>query len=348
MRGSKELLLATRPFAREVRWLSWWHFLSTLVLFVALIAFGTTEHDWYVRLPVSVLAGLVLVRMFVLYHDQQHGTILRGSTVANFLMSLFGMAILNPPSVWKRSHDHHHHNNSKSFGLNTGSYPLITTADFQASTRWERFRYLATRHPLTIAAGYLTLFLIGMCVAPLWTNPRRHWDAALSIVLHSGFLFGASTGGMDDLCLAMLIPCTVGSAFGGYLFFAQHNFPGVQLRTGAGWDYSFAALHSSSHIRMGHLMRWFTGNIGYHHVHHMNAHIPFYRLPEAMKAIVEFQSPLTTSLHPRDIVSCLRLKLWDLDRAQLVPVPSQVTPSVPMTIRPARQSQGEAPRSAAA
>src|SRR5262245_17595709 len=104
MRGAKELLLATRPFAREVRWRSWWHLWSTLALFVSLVAFGMTELPIIVRLPASIAAGLVLVRMFVLYHDQQHGSILRGSSLANFVMSLFGLAILNPPSVWKRSH----------------------------------------------------------------------------------------------------------------------------------------------------------------------------------------------------------------------------------------------------
>src|SRR5262245_54178610 len=102
MRGAKELLVATRPFAREERWRSWWHLGSTLFVLLALVAFGAADVAWWMRLPGSVLAGLVLVRMFVLYHDQQHGAILRGSRAANFVMTLFGLAILNPPSVWKR------------------------------------------------------------------------------------------------------------------------------------------------------------------------------------------------------------------------------------------------------
>ena len=89
--------------------------------------------------------------------------------------------------------------------------------------------------------------------------------------------------------------------------------------TGREWDYIFAALHSSSYIRMSRLMCWFTGNIGYHHVHHLNSKIPFYRLPEAMAAIKELQAPVTTSLRPRDIFACLRLKLWDPVTEQHVP-----------------------------
>ena len=321
MRGGKELVLATRPFAREVRWQSWWHLWSTLAVFVGLVAFGMTELPWYERLPVSIIAGLVLVRMFVLYHDQQHGSILRGSGLANFVMSLFGLVILNPPSVWKRSHDHHHHNNSKTFGLNAGSYPLLTTDLYRDSSRWERFKYLASRHPLTIACGYVTVFLVGMCIAPLFVNPRRHIDAAVSILLHAAIIAAVAFDGFDALFLAILLPCAIGSGVGSYLFFAQHNFPGARLSTGKEWDYTFAALHSSSYIRMGMLMRWFTGNIGFHHIHHINAHIPFYRLPEVMQSVEELQTPTTTSLRPRDIIACLRLKLWDSARGELVPVP---------------------------
>jgi omega-6 fatty acid desaturase (delta-12 desaturase) len=116
----------------------------------------------------------------------------------------------------------------------------------------------------------------------------------------------------------------LGSAIGAYLFFAQHNFPGVRLQTGRGWSYVDSALHSSSYIVMGPLMRWFTGNIGYHHVHHHNAKIPFYRLPEAMAALEELQSPVQTTLGMGDILACLRLKLWDTETRQLVYWPGKV------------------------
>jgi hypothetical protein len=102
------------------------------------------------------------------------------------------------------------------------------------------------------------------------------------------------------------------------LFYAQHNFPGARFPNRAGWDYVAAALDSSSYLRMNPVMHWLTGNIGYHHVHHLNARIPFYRLPEAMAGIEELQSPGTTSLHPCDIYRCLRLKLWDPERERLV------------------------------
>jgi omega-6 fatty acid desaturase (delta-12 desaturase) len=310
-RDATQLALALRPFARERRWLSWWHLGSTLAVLGGLQVVLCSTLPWLVRLPFSVIAGLTIVRLFVLYHDQQHRAILKGSKLGELIMRAFGLATLNPPSVWNRSHDHHHGNNSKSFGANVGSYPLVTVEAYEKASFGQRFRYAAARHPLTIVCGYVTIFFFGMCVMPLVANPRRHLDAALSIACHAGILLWLASCKIDDLFLAGIIPCAISSAVGAYLFFAQHNFPGARLRPGQEWDYVFAALHSSSYIRMGRLMRWFTGNIGYHHVHHLNPKIPFYRLPEAMFAVQELQAPTTTSLRPRDIIACLRLKLWD-------------------------------------
>jgi omega-6 fatty acid desaturase (delta-12 desaturase) len=253
-----------------------------------------------------------------LFHDFQHGAILHGSPIARVIMLFYGLATLNPPSVWNRSHGHHHQNNAKGFDSNIGSFPVMTTDDYAAASRSERFWYAASRHPLTMATGYLTVFLYGMCARPILLCPKRHLDAGFAILLHGGIGIALAVSEFDNLLLAMIVPMCIASALGAYLFYAQHNFPAVKLRTRAEWTYVQAALSSSSFIRMNWLMHWFTGNIGYHHVHHLNARIPFYRLPEAMALIPELQSPGTTSLLPRDMAACLRLKLWDPKQDRLV------------------------------
>jgi omega-6 fatty acid desaturase (delta-12 desaturase) len=321
MRTSKETLLATKPFAHERRWLSWWHLWSTLGVLVALLWIDCTDLWWGYRVPFSLLAGLTMIRVFVLCHDHQHGSFLRGSRIARGVLHVCSLALLNPPSVWKRSHDHHHVNNSKGVGRNVGSFPLMTANDYASASRMERLRYVASRHPLTIVCGYVSIFFLGMCVCPLIANPRRHFDAALSILSHGLLLVWLASCGADKLWLAGILPCCVGSGVGAYLFYAQHNFPGARIRTGRDWNHVAAALEASSFMRMGQAMRWFTGNIGYHHIHHLNAQIPFYRLPEAMESIEELQSPITTSLHPRDMLACLRLKLWNSDIQQFVSWP---------------------------
>lgn len=323
MRSSRQLLLSTLPFARESRAQSWWHLGTTLVVLAALSCLTLWDGPWYFRLPASFLMGLTLVRFFVLYHDHQHGNILIKSRLANLVMSGFGLLFLNPPSVWKRSHNHHHMHNCRAPGINVGSFPLMTLEDYREASSGDRWKYALQRHPLTIALGYLTVFFLGMCVVPLVASPRRHLDALFSIICHSSLLMWVGLDGWDDVWLVVVIPSAIGSALGAYLFYAQHNFPAARLRMGPEWSMVSAALNSSSYMRMNPVLRWFTGNIGYHHVHHLNAHIPFYRLPEAMAAIEELQSPGTTSLRFNDVRACLQLKLWDAVQDKLVPFPDQ-------------------------
>ncbi|MEM7204710.1 MAG: fatty acid desaturase [Planctomycetota bacterium] len=301
----------SRKFAAEIRWLSWWHLLSTLAILTGLVAGMCVAEAWWIRLPLSLVTGLVVVRMFILYHDFLHGAILRRSHLARWLLCSYGLLVLNPPSIWKRSHDHHHRNVGKAFGASIGSYPLMTTEAYAASTRAERWGYAASRHPVTVACGYATVFLYGMCLRSLLANPRKHVDSAVALALHATVLIGLAMVSPALMAFVVLLPMTVAGALGAYLFYAQHNFPGVVVLPRSEWTYCAAALRTSGFIRMGRLARWFTGNIGFHHVHHVNAAIPFYRLPEAMREIVALQAPGMTSLRLADIRRCFGLKLWD-------------------------------------
>lgn len=318
VRTPKELLLASKEFAIENRGVSWWCLLSTIALFIGLHVIMFLPIPFAIRLVASVVTGLTHVRLFILYHDFQHGTILRNSKIASAIMYSYGLIALNPQSIWKRSHDYHHRNNSKALGASIGSYPLMSTEAYAEAPFFQKMLYRMTRHPLTIGCGYVTIFLIGMCLRPFLFRPKEHFDAGLSMVVH--FALAALLIVIDPwlFVIVMLIPNTIASMLGSYLFYAQHNFPSVRIRERADWNYVDAALNSSSYMKMGKIMQWFTGNIGYHHVHHLNARIPFYRLPEAMEKLEELQSPGTTSLHPRDVVNCFRLKLWDREKGQLV------------------------------
>lgn len=322
MRSGVELVKAANEFAQEQRGRSWLNLLSTLAALAALYAGLAFAPHWLFCVPLSLVAGLTLVRMFIIYHDYQHGTILKGSPAAAAVMWSFGLLMLTPPSIWNRSHNHHHKHNAKMLGADIGSYPMMTTAAYAKASRAERFKYGLARHPLTILCGYLTVFLFGMCIRPFFADPKDHWDCALAVLLHVALLVLLALFAPTLLLWGLLVPMFVGSAMGAYLFYAQHNFPAVKLLSREQWSHAAAALHSSSYMPMSPLMRWFTGNIGYHHVHHLNARIPFYRLPEAMAALEELQSPGMTSLAPADIRQCLRLKLWSPEEGRMVGYPA--------------------------
>jgi len=328
----RDLVRSTKQFAEESAWRSWWHFWSTLGVLASLVTVVCIAEPWYVRLSASFLFGLVNVRMFILYHDYEHGTLLGNSRFAGWVLKGYGLAALNPSSIWRRSHDHHHRNNAKIFGASIGSYPVMTVEAYRNAKRSERLAYAISRNPATIALGYLTIFLWGMCLRSLLTNPRLHFDSAVALVLHFGLLIWALLVSPSLAILLIVLPTGVAAALGAYLFYAQHNFPGVRLRPRNDWTYVFAALHSSSFIHMGPILRWLTGDIGYHHVHHLNARIPFYRLAEAMAGIKGLQSPVTTSLSVADIWRCFRLKLWDDETDRMVPFsaafqPTRATPA---------------------
>jgi acyl-lipid omega-6 desaturase (Delta-12 desaturase) len=308
----RELILATKPFAKEIVWKSWFYSLSTLTILFALFSGIYFLDNIFLRIACSLAAGLTMVRMFVIYHDHQHHTILHRSLPANILFTLYGIFILAPTSIWKRSHDYHHNHNCKLFSASIGSYPVMTKQRFLQCSKAEQRGYLAIRHPLTILFGYVTMFIFGMCVRSFVSAPKRHWDSLIALIVHFSIsvLVFVYLGWLTWL-LAAVVPFMLAFMIGSYLFYAQHNFPGVTFREKDEWCYEEAAMSSSSYMVMNPFWKWVTANIGYHHIHHINSRIPFYRLPEVMAKIPQLQEAKTTTLNPLDIVACFRLKVWD-------------------------------------
>ena len=315
----KQLILATKAYAADNKAKSWFALLSTLSLLAG--SFVCTIFIPYIigKVIFSVLSGLLMVRLFIIYHDFQHHAILHRSVPANWLMTLYGIFVLAPPSIWKRSHDYHHAHNSKLFSASIGSYPIATKQKFLSMTPGERRVYLAIRHPLTILMGYFTMFIFGMCINSFTTAPRKHIDSLIALIVHAALAVILFTAlGWQGWLFTLFIPFFIASAMGAYLFYAQHNFPTTTFSCKEDWKYEIAALESSSYMVMNPVMEWFTGNIGYHHIHHLNSRIPFYRLPETMKAIPELQTVKTTSLKIKDIIACFRLKVWDPELNRMV------------------------------
>ncbi len=319
MRTGPDLIAATKPFAHDSSGRSWWCVLSTSFLLAAAFAGAIAPIPLWARIASSIFQGLLILRLFVIYHDQQHHAILPKSRAAEWFMRVFGIYALSASSIWRSSHNHHHNHNSKLKGSHIGSFPIMTKAQYQSSSKGKRFGYLFIRHPLTILFGYVFMFLYGMCLNPFFNNPRKHADCIAALICH--VLIGIALVyycGWSGLILGQTVPHFIGYSIGSYLFYAQHNFPGVSFNEKSGWTYEKAALESSSYMKMSPIMAWFSANIGYHHVHHLNARIPFYRLPEAERALPEFQNAKITTLKPLDIFRCLRLKVWDVESQRMI------------------------------
>ncbi len=319
MRQGPELVRASNEFTEENKALTWRLFLTTLAVQIGLWV-GIVMAPWFVaKLALSVLAGLVGVRLFIFYHDHQHGALFRKSKLGNVFMTMVGWYTIAVPSVWKETHDFHHRNNAKMTGSSIGSYPTVNLKMYGAITEKQRKQLKAVRHPITIVLGLFTTFMTGFAVHAFQRNRKKHWAAPVSLItwwaIQAGLVwaFGWTTG-----LLLWMFPTALHSAAGSYLFYAQHNYPEAQLRDRRKWKYDHAALQCSSFFEMSPLMHWFTGNIGYHHVHHLNHRIPFYRLPEAMEKMPELQNPGRTSWALKDIRACLNCSVWDESEGRLI------------------------------
>lgn len=318
------LVAVTRPYATENRLRSWFHVVETFSALGALIGAAALLPWWPARLAASLVAGLVVVRAFILAHDFHHAAILRKSRLADAIFFVYGLLVLTPPRIWRDSHNYHHANTAKIVGAQIGSFPVMTVEMWRRAPKNKRIAYAVARHPLTIATGYVTIFLLGMCLGSFLKKPKQYWDSGLAVVLHLAIV-GTVTWffGFQMTLFTVIVPLMVACAAGSYLFYAQHNFPGIDIQPRHTWSFQRAALESSSYMRTGRVMGWFTGDIGLHHVHHLNATIPFYRLHETMQAIPDLQVKPQTSLSPSNILACLRLKLWDPTTHQMVPYPEE-------------------------
>jgi omega-6 fatty acid desaturase (delta-12 desaturase) len=322
MTEGNALVAETRRFAIEDRGRTLWHVASTFAVLAAAAAVAARAPWWPVRLAASVVEGLTIVRAFILAHDFQHGAILRKSLLGTVIFSVYGVLVLTPPRAWRQTHNYHHAHTAKIVGAQIGSFPVLTVEMWKRTPRGKRIAYAFARHPLNILFGYVTIFFLGMCVSSFLRNPKENWDSAVAAVLHVALVAGLTLlFGPQVAVLTLVLPLAIACAVGSYLFYAQHNFPAINIQPRQTWAFSKAALESSSYMKVGPIMSWFTGEIALHHVHHLNAAIPFYRLREAMAAIPELQVEPQTSLSLRDVAACLRLKLWDPTAQRMVPFP---------------------------
>lgn len=319
MLTGKQLILATKPFAKEIRWKSWYYTISSLLLLIGALL-GSVNFPFLAgKILCSIFSAMMLARFFIIFHDFQHHTILYKSFFANIIFTVFGVYMLSPPSIWKRSHDFHHNHNAKLYSASIGSYPVMTKQKFLEASKAERFYYLSVRSPINMFFAYFTTFMYGMCIQSFLSSPRRHWDSLVVLIVHytiAAFLFVHF--GWLTWFLTFFLPFFLSHMLGAYLFYAQHNFPGVTFSKNEEWNYAGAALYSSSYMKLNPIMQWVTANIGYHHIHHLNSRIPFYRLPEAMANIKELQAPVITTLKFSDIRKCLHLKVWDTDKNRMI------------------------------
>jgi omega-6 fatty acid desaturase (delta-12 desaturase) len=315
----RDVIAATRPFASEQRGKSWWAFWTTFTILIGLLTIAAISPWWPMQVAFSLMGSLVMVRGFILFHDYKHGAILRGSRFAKYVLHIYGMIFLSGPSYWRETHNYHHANVSTIEGSSVGSIPIMTARMWREAKPMQRFHYRIARSPLTLLFAYITVFLISNSTEAFIRNPRKNWGAGASVLVHAGLIAGLwLLGGFWTAFYCFLLPYPIAACLGAYLFYVQHNFRGMQILPADKWSIYEASMKSTSFLKTNRVLDWCFGSIGYHHVHHINAAIPFYRLREAMEAIPALQNVTVTTLKPRDVWDSLRQKIWDEDQNKML------------------------------
>ncbi|MEA2273981.1 MAG: hypothetical protein QOI98_2689 [Solirubrobacteraceae bacterium] len=283
--------------------------------------------SYLLALAVIVLAAGFLLRTYILFHDCTHGNFLPSKRANAWLGAVLGILVYTPFASWRHNHQVHHATAGDLDRRGVGDVTTLTAAEFRALTPKGRFLYRLFRNPLVMfGIGPIWAMIVQPRLVSRTARPRiRHSVMATNVAL------AVAVGGMcwligwkEFLFIQGLIALLAGAA-GIWLFYVQHQFEDTYWQSADDWSYADAALRGSSYLKLPKILQFFTGNIGLHHVHHLNARIPNYNLQRAHDENPMFHNVPTLSLW--DGLRAVRLKLWDEDRGRLVTFAEARTPA---------------------
>ncbi len=295
-RGAWELLVSAVPLA---------------VLWV-LMLLSLDLHYWLTLLLAVPAAGFLL-RLFLIQHDCGHGAFFPNRRANDWVGRCIGVLTLSPYDFWRRTHAAHHATTGNLDRRGIGDVDTLTVREFAELGRWARLRYRLYRHPLILfGIGPAWLFFLRYRLPlGLMRGGWRPWastmgtNAAIALLAVGLILLV----GLRAFLLIQLPITLLAASAGVWLFYVQHQFETTTWRNGADWRFHHAAWHGSSHYALPPVLRWFSANIGLHHLHHLCSAVPFYRLPAVLRARPELGdvNRLTLSGSLRSV----KLALWD-------------------------------------
>ena len=303
MRSAVELFVTAVPFV--LLWIAAW---------------ACLRWNYLLSLALAVPAAGFLVRLFMIQHDCGHSAFFRWRLANDWTGRIIGVLTLTPYDHWRRSHAVHHASSGNLDRRGIGDVTTLTVGEYLAASRLQRVAYRLYRHPVVMfGLGPAYVFLVqhrypaGEALRRWrsWVSPMTTNAAIVALLAIIGWLVGAR-----PLVLVHAPIVLLAASIGVWLFYVQHQFEETfWARTGA-WSMPQAALHGSSHYDLPPILRWFTANIGVHHVHHMCSRIPYYRLGRVLRDHPELKDVGRITL-PQSI-RCVRFALWDEERGRMI------------------------------
>lgn len=303
LRSCFELGVTLAPFV-AIWALAWWMLSVSTALAVAL----------------ALANAAFLIRLFMIQHDCGHGSLFRNRRLCDWIGRGLGVLTLTPYDVWRRNHAIHHATTGNLNRRGVGDLPTLTVREYFGKDRFGRFLYRLVRNPLFLfgVVPFYTFFIQNRIPVGLMRSGWRYWVSAQGTNACIGVALGLVVwlGGWNVFLLVFLPTMSLAAILGMWFFYVQHQFEHTSWETEGNWDVRTAALSGSSHYALPSWLRWVTGNIGVHHVHHLASRIPFYRLAE----VVEDHDLLAQSNRITfwQGFRCARLHLWDEESRKLL------------------------------
>ena len=307
-------------FQRPSRRKATWQLLNTLGPYVALwyAIYRSITVSYWITLPLAVLAAAFLVRIFIIFHDCGHGSFYASRSANRIVGFITGMLTLTPYHHWRWQHALHHGSSGDLDGRGAGDIWMLTVQEYLDSSRWRRFGYRLARNPIVLfVAAPFYVFVIHHRF-PSSAAPRRErrsvrWmnlAVAVMACVMSFFM------GLKAYLVVQAGVSTLAGAAGIWLFYVQHQFEGAYWERRDQWNYTEAALQGSSFYKLPRVLQWFSGNIGFHHIHHLSPFIANYHLQQCHDADEFF-----AQIKPITLAASLKspaFRLWDEQRRKLV------------------------------
>lgn len=297
-----------------------WQLTNTLGPYLALwvAIYAALQVSIWLVLPLAVIAAGFLVRLFIIFHDCTHASFLKSSLANDVIGFVLGVLTFCPYQHWRWEHAVHHSSAGDLDRRGTGDIWTMTVEEYMSASRGRRLQYRLVRNPIVLFV-IAPVFVFGVKQRFSSSNAgkleRRSvwWTnlAILAMVIGMAQIFGA----LPYLLIQSLMVAIAGAA-GLWLFYVQHQFEDVYWERGEHWSYTSAALQGSSYYKLPRVLQWLSGNIGFHHVHHLSARIPNYRLQQCHESHPLFQQVKPITL--RASLKSLKFRFWDEESQRLV------------------------------
>lgn len=300
-------------------WRSLWQLANTLLpnFFLLYLMYLSLQVSCLLTLALSIVTAGFMARTFIIFHDCGHGSFFKSRKANEITGIICGVLTLTPYHYWRHSHAIHHATAGDLDRRGTGDVMTLTIEEFRALPRLRQLWYRIFRNPVVMFTfGASLLFIVGHRFYKPGTGRRERWSVHYTNIILFALVAGVISliGWQAYLMIHLPVIFFMCSA-GVWLFYVQHNFEGTYWERHNRWDYFQAGIQGSSFYKLPAVLQWFTGNIGFHHIHHLNSRIPNYFLPRCYRDNPVFHiKPLTL----RSSLRSLRLRFWDEENRKMV------------------------------